>query len=675
MDADAVATTPPTTDLPRETLEFFNGDDLRARVFHDKYAVRSTSGTVLEKTPREMWRRVAREIAVVEPDEPRRTQWAEEFFWLLSDFRFIPGGRIMHAAGQNAFGRKAIPINCFVIPIKADSLEAIYECAKEMAITYSRGGGVGTDVSILRPAGAEVHNAARVSTGAVSFMETFSLVTGTIGMEGRRGALMLTIRDDHPDVLAFCRIKRDLKSVRYANISVLVSDAFMHAVEQDDDWRLHYDNPEAGVHVERTIKARELWNEMVTGARDWAEPGCLFIDAARRRGTTEYGTMRVLTTNPCGEQFLDPYNNCCLGSLNVLTFVRKPFAQLPTEQNVDWSQLRRSVRAGIRFLDDVVTYADPLFPLDTQRDAARRTRRVGLGVTGLGDMLIALRLRYDTEDAIEFAGRLMEFIKLESYRASLDLAKEKGSFPAFQAEEHLAQEVLREFPSDLREQITEHGLRNAATMTVPPVGSGAALAGVTSGIEPMFALAYLRRSESLSQERFWVLHPLAVRYWEEFVQKPMPVDSDGFVEAARSELPAFFVTAHEIDPMQRVRIQASISRHVDNAVSSTINLPKQTTVEQVGQLYFEAWRQGLKGVTCYREGSREGILITVQEAKSGSVESPSTTPEPSRATSPRPRPKVTRGRTERVETPRGRIYVVVNEDELGVCEVFVHSFD
>ncbi|MBI2973148.1 MAG: hypothetical protein HYY39_05085, partial [Armatimonadetes bacterium] len=369
--------------------------------------------------------------------------------------------------------------------------------------------------------------------------------------------------------------------------------------------------------------------------------------------------------------------NCCLGSLNLLTFVQQPFAQLPIEQNVDWAQLRRAVRAGIRFLDDVVAYADPLFPLEAQRNAARRTRRVGLGVTGLGDMLIALRLRYDTEEAIGFAGRLMEFIKIESYRASVDLAREKGSFSAFEAEPHLAQEFLHELPSDLREQIARSGLRNAATMTVPPVGSGAALAGVTSGIEPMFALAYLRRSESLSQERFWVLHPLAVRYWKEFVQKPMPTDTDRFVEEAHAELPDFFVTAHEMDPLRRVRMQAAISKHVDNAVSSTINLPRDTTVEQVGQLYFEAWRYGLKGVTIYREGSREGILITVQEAKSASfTASQPTTPQTQRrVTSPRPRPKVTAGRTERVETPRGRIYVVVNEDERGVCEVFVHSFD
>jgi ribonucleoside-diphosphate reductase alpha chain len=602
---------PVTLPLPAETLAAFDGDDLRARIFWEKYALRGPDGAPTEFTPDHMWDRIAREVASVEPDRARCERWQSEFRWLLHDFRMLPGGRIMHAVGQADVGRKAVPINCFVLPLKEDSLAAIYDLCKEMAITYSRGGGVGIDISPLRPKGAVVHNAANVATGAVSFMETFSHVTGTVGQAGRRGALMITIRDDHPDILDFCRIKRDRARVRYANVSVLVSDAFMRAVEADGAWRLHFENPDAGVRVERSIRARELWDLLITGAHDWAEPGCLFIDTARRRGTTEYGAMNVLTTNPCGEQWLDAYNSCCLSSVNLLPFVKAPFADREPEANIAWDELRRAVRAGIRFLDDVVTYADRHFPLEAQREAARRTRRVGLGITGLGDMLVALGLKYDTDQAIAFAGRVMEVIKLEAYRASTDIADEKGPFPAFDAGEHLAQEFFQDFPEDLTARIRTVGLRNAALLTVPPVGSGSALAGVTSGIEPIFALTYIRRSESLSQGYFRVIHPLALSYFR--ARGRETPDASAIDEAGsvlRELLPATFVTAHEIDPIQRVTMQAAIARHIDNAVSSTINLPREVSVETVGQIYRRAWESGCKGITVYREGSREGVLFT-----------------------------------------------------------------
>jgi ribonucleoside-diphosphate reductase alpha chain len=965
-------------DLHPETLRAFDGDELRARVFAEKYALRDSSGQLLETTPEQMWDRVARGIASVEPDPERRALWEKRFRWLLDGFRFVPGGRILHAVGRVEAGIKAVPINCFVIPILDDTIDAIYNCAREMALTYARGGGCGTDISILRPKGAPVRNAARTSSGAVSFMETFSLVTGTIGMEGRRGALMITIEDSHPDVLDFCRVKRNLTSVRYANISVRISDAFMRAVEADGPWTLRYHNERDGIRVERTIRARELWNELVEGAARWAEPGCIFWDTMKRFSTTEYNGMGVVTTNPCvtgdtrvatsegliriddlaarrqlpsavldsrvsaapgviarawktgrkpvvrvitregyelratpdhriltanrgwvpagqlrrgdllllqdrpggfgtrgtyelglilgwlvadgcagseravlhfyadkralapvfqeavaasirtsprypapsivtipsrnvaiiestrllqsllaegfdpldkhripeviwqgtadtvrgflqalftadgtvlnctdarrsvrlsstslpflqdvqrlllnfgvasriyrnrrpagryplpdgrggareypcdpihelviardniarfashigfipgsgkdarlrellslyhrgpyrerftaamlrtvpdgeedvydlqevtthtfiangitvhncSEQGLDPYNNCCLGSLNLLAFVRQPFSQTPPEENVDWEQLRTAVRYAVRFLDNVQTYAGPLFPLPQQREKSETTRRVGLGITALGDMLVALGLRYDSDEAIAFTERLMERIKLEAYRASVDLAREKGPFPLFDPYRHLSQEFFRTFPPDLMDSIRAHGLRNAAVMTVPPVGSGAALAGVSSGIEPLFQLYYIRRSESLSQEYFHVLHPLAARY-----ARQHGIDLSGLHSAEdpaaylRDRLPPQFVTAHEIDWRKRVQMQAAIQRHVDNAISSTINLPRGTPPETVGDLYREAWKAGLKGVTVYVEGSREGVLITPEEAR------------------------------------------------------------
>ena len=277
-----------------ETLEFFKGDALRARVFHDKYALRDPDGTVLERTPVAMWQRIARGLAGVEPTEAGRERYAREFYWLLDGFRFIPGGRIMHAIGNQ---KRVTALNCYVIPIKEDNIEAIFEWTKQAARTYSLGGGVGADISVLRPEGAPVNNAARTSTGSTSFMELMSLTTGTIGQSGRRGALMITIADNHPDVLAFTKIKRNKDKVRYANISVRISDAFMSAVENDGDWTLSFDNDR--VHVARTVKAREIWRELIYGARNHAEPGVIFWDSMTRWSTSEYNGMNITTTNPC----------------------------------------------------------------------------------------------------------------------------------------------------------------------------------------------------------------------------------------------------------------------------------------------------------------------------------------------------------------------------------------
>jgi ribonucleoside-diphosphate reductase alpha chain len=602
-----VGQTATTHDIPRKTLEELDGDELRARVFIDKYALRGPNGELLESAPSQMWDRVAREIASVEPDPERREHWCREFRWLLDGFRFIPGGRILHGAGNPS---KVTLLNCYFTAIRDDSIEEIFDAAKRMARTYSRGGGIGTDVTILRPRGAPVHNAARHSTGAVSFMELFSLTTGTIGQSGRRGALMISIADHHPDVLDFCRVKRDLKSVRYANISVRVGDAFMRAVESDGPWTLWFENAITG-RIERTIRARDLWDELITGAHGWAEPGVIFWDRVISWGTSNYGGMTPQGTNPCSEVPLEDGGACDLGSLNLSQFVLDPFTP---NARVDYEALRRAVHAAVRFLDNVLTYNQGRHPLPEQEEAALRGRRIGLGITGLGDMLIMLGLRYDSDRAIEFAGRLQETIKLEAYRASVDLAREKGPFPAFDPDKHLAQPFFSTFPEELLEEIRRHGLRNVSLLTVPPVGSGSALAGCTSGIEPVFALSYVRRSESLSKERFHVLHPLVARYAAIHGIDLGGVDLlDDPHDYLASKLPHYFVTAHEIDPVKRVEMQAALQAHICQSISSTINLPRTATKETVARVYLHAWRAGLKGVTVYREGSREGVLITPEE--------------------------------------------------------------
>jgi len=593
----------------QEALRWFGGDDLRARVFLEKYALRAEDGTVLEPTPPLMWDRVAREIASVEPDPERREHWQREFRWLLDRFRFLPGGRIMHGAGNPS---KITLLNCYFCAIRGDSIEAIYDAAYRAARTYSRGGGVGIDITPLRPRGAPVHNAAKTSTGAVSFMELFSVTTGLIGQAGRRGALMITIADHHPDVLDFCRIKRDLTSVRYANISVRLSDAFMRAVENDAPWVLWFEGPEVG-RIERTVRAREIWKELVEGARDWAEPGCLFWDRVIWWGTSNYGGMTPMGTNPCSEVPLEDGGACDLGSINLSRFVLDPFTP---RARVDLDSLRRAVRAGVRFLDNVLTYNEGKHPLPEQEEAARRGRRIGLGITGLGDALIMLGLRYDSDEAIRTAEQLQETIKLEAYRASIELAQEKGPFPAFDPDKHLSQAFFSTFPAQLLEEIHRHGLRNVSLLTIPPVGSGSALAGCTNGLEPIFALHYVRRSESLTREYYTVLHPLVAEY-----ARVHGLDLRGLQDASdphdylRSRLPAHFVTAHEIDPIKRVDMQAALQRHIDQSISSTVNLPREATAETVERVYFHAWRAGLKGISVYREGSREGVLLTPEEAK------------------------------------------------------------
>jgi ribonucleoside-diphosphate reductase alpha chain len=628
--------------LPEETLAAFGGDELRARVFYEKYALRDAEGKQTEKRPEDMWRRVARELASPEKDEEKRKEWASKFYWLLEDWRFVPGGRILFGAGQT---RKSTLLNCYFFKIREDSIEAIFDWCKEAARTYSFGGGVGTDISVLRPRGAPVNNSAIYSSGAVSFMELLSTTTGTIGQAGRRGALMITIRVDHPDVLDFINVKRDLKRVNYANISVKISDDFMRAVETDGDVLLHFKNER--VEVNRTVRAGDVWKSLVKGAWQSAEPGVLFWDTIKRDSTTEYNGMEVQGVNPCSEQTLESYGCCCLGSVNLSVFVRDPFTE---RASIDWDSLTRAAQFGVRFLDNVLDYNAERHPIPQQKEASLHSRRIGVGITGLGDMLIKLGLKYDDDSTIEFVDHLFERIKNVFYDYSTELAKEKGSFPAFDAEKHLAQPFISRLDGKVKEKIRTQGVRNAAVTTIPPVGSGSILAGTSSGVEPVFALFYTRRSKSLSEGEFKVFHPLVREYMA--------------ATGARDErqLPTYFVTAYQIRPEMRVKMQATIQKHIDTAISSTVNLPEDITPEEVERIYMLAWRMGCKGITVYREGSREGILETEKAAKKVEAPKPVVAFE---------RPKVMEGRTLKLKLPQGSIYLTANLVEGEIKEVFV----
>lgn len=614
---------------------------MRARVFFEKYALRDLTGKHVEKTPDEMWRRVATELASVELNDEKRKEWASKFYWLLEDYRFVPGGRILFGAGQP---RKSTLLNCYFFEIREDSIEAIFDFCKESARTYSFGGGVGTDISVLRPRGSPVNNSAIYSSGAVSFMELLSTTTGTIGQAGRRGAQMITIRVDHPDVLDFINVKRDLKKVNYANISVKITDEFMRAVENDEDFVLHFKNEK--VDFKRTVRARQVWKELIRGAWESDEPGVLFWDTLKRESTTEYGNMEVRGVNPCSEQTLENYGCCCLGSVNLSAFVKEPFTD---HSSIDWESLVGAAQFAVRFLDNVLDYNAERHPLPEQRRASMWSRRIGVGITGLGDMLIKLGLKYDEEATIEFVDKLFERIKNVIYDYSTELAVEKGPFPAFDAEKHLAQSFIRRLDPAVREKIKTQGIRNAAITTIPPVGSGSILAGSSSGVEPVFALSYTRRSKSLSEGEFKVFHPLVKEY----------TGSNKMSEL--DQLPSYFVTSHQIKPEMRVKMQATIQKHIDTAISSTVNLPEEITQEEVGKIFFSAWKLGCKGITVYREGSREGILET---EKVGRKEQRATPAEFDR-------PRVMVGNTIKFKLPQGGLYVTANIEADRIEEVFV----
>jgi len=662
-------------DIPEETINAFSGDELRARVFYEKYALRDERGKIVEKNPDEMWRRVAIEIASPEKTQKLRKEWEEKFYWLLSDFKFIPGGRILFGAGQK---RRATLLNCYFMPIKEDSIESIFEWCKEAARTYSFGGGVGTDISNLRPKGSPVNNSAIYSTGAVSFMELMSTTTGTIGQAGRRGALMITIGVDHPDVLDFIDIKNDparLK-VKFANISVRVTDEFMKAVEEDKDFELRFENEKVKFH--RKIRARDLWKKLVKSAWASAEPGVVFWDAVKKFSPTEYNGMEIHGFNPCSEQALEDYGNCCLGNVNLSLFVKDEFTD---RASIDWENLELALRFSVRFLDDVLDYNFEKHPLKAQKEASQRSRRIGVGFTGFGDMLAKLNLKFDTPEAVEFADKMFEYIKNIVYEASSDFAAEKGSFPAFDLDTHLSRPFITTLDGRAIEKIKTQGLRNACILTVPPVGSGSILAATTSGIEPIFALSYFRRSKSLSQEEFKVYHPLVGEYMKRFGLKD------------EKELPSIFVTSHEIKPEMRVRMQAAIQKHIDSCISSTVNLPTDITLEEVEKIYFLSWKHGCKSITVYREGSREGILVTEEAWKKTNEKEVSTrdegmhhpqypisslhpTPSESEEThmpeiKPLKRPHYLEGFTEVIKTGYGNLYVTVNTYQGRPFEVFV----
>ena len=613
---------------------YYKEDDLGRSVLEMKYLAPG------EKNPWELWKRQAKALASVEKTPELQDKWEAAFFEALKNFKFVPGGRIMHGAGREDITTTLN--NCYVVGIKDDSIKSIYDCVIQEAMTYKYGGGCGHDLSVLRPGGDEILGTGGNSCGPVGFMNLFSENTNTIAQHGRRGANMQTLRVDHPDIEKFIEIKTgDVDMVKYSNISVLLTDDFMDAVQSDSDFDLHW-----GGKTYSTVKARDLWMKIIEHAHASAEPGLLFWDTMTKYHNAEYCSPLV-STNPCAEQPL-PDGGCCnLGALNLERFVDQ-------DGNFDFDGFKQTTAIGARFLDNVIDYNLDRHALEEQKQNAMNDRRVGLGILGLGDMLVKMGIKYDSDEALETIGKIMEIHRDTAYETSAELAKEKGQFPNFDWDGYSQSLFVQDLPKKLQKKIKDNGIRNCTLTTVAPTGSGAIVARVTSGVEPIFATSYQRKvkkNDSLGKEfdTFTVYHPV--------VQEMFGTDEN---------LPEYVVTAHNVDPYFRVKMQGVVQKYIDSSISSTVNLAEETTVDTVADIYMTAYKTDLKGITVYREGSREGILITDDKSSENKEEAS----QDAEMKTARNRPSTTQGKTRRMRTGDGTLYVTVNEDENGLCEVF-----
>ncbi len=734
-------------ELPLHPGDYLGGNELATNIFEKKYYLKDLNNKLIEKRPEAVYSRLAAFMAAVEATPEKQQEWVGRFYRALYEGQFVPGGRVIAGAGD--LYRLKTLANCFVSLISEDNIEAIYQSAYECARTYSYGGGIGVDISVLRPKGSVVHNAADTSTGSVSFMELFSLTTGLIGQSGRRGALMLTIDIKHPDSPHFINVKkvpnwvtnqvveqckwsgqfnesqlrhierqvRENTQVRFANISLKVSDEFMLAVEEQNkygqdkllvylkdknvsglgimhggavhysygipskpiekyrllrsfnnigelnsflaergasqlaerdfadvtkrdmfgdivihdntsefdlavkqagDFMLYYNSRETN-EIKRLVKARTVWNAFIEGNYRTAEPGLIFWSTMTKYSPSNYVGRPIASTNPCGEVPLEDGGACNLASVNLSRFVKNGYTP---KAEIDWESLKEVTSLTVRFLDNVVTWNELLNPLEKQRKAAYETRRLGLGVMGIADMLNQLGLGYDSEQAMAVMEDVARLFANTAYQASASLAEEKSPSPIFDYQPYSRGAFFHEMlTSDTKELIRTKGLRNIAILSIAPTGTISNIVlgyklgdknfiGVSGGIEPIFALYYTRRSESFGNQIFKVFHSTVDAYIQlkglnEEAQKCQTV------EALHSLLPAhFFMTAHRIDPSKRVVMQGLWQRYIDHSISSTVNLAEDIEPETISNIYLDAWKHGLKGITIYREGSRYPILST-----------------------------------------------------------------
>ena len=639
---------------------------IREQVFLDRYSLKDEKGKPVEKTPEAMWKRVAAGVAAVEKKADRK-YWEKKFSEAMNDFKLVPGGRILSGAGT---GYKVTFYNCFVIPSPKDSRDGILDTLKQMVEIMARGGGVGINLSSLRPRGARVRKVNGFSSGPCNWAELFSVATKDIIQQGgtRRGALMLMLWDWHPDIEEFITVKRDLSRINGANLSVCVSDKFMEAVKKDADWDLvfpdiadrEYDTKWDGyldnwlklgkkVKVHKTVKARKIWDLISEAAWASAEPGLVFMERYNKWNNNWYFN-NINCVNPCGEEGLPAWGVCNLTSINLSALVR--------DGKIDYQELAEIAQVGVRFQDDIIDADSYVFPQieETQKNGERR---IGLGTMGLGDALIKMKIRYGSPLSIRVIDKIYSTIRNAAYEASVEIAKEKGSFPKFDAKKYLKGYFIKQLPEAIKAKIKKWGIRNSVLLQQAPTGSTSLLAGVTSGIEPVYEFSFIRR-DRLGEHRLF--HPLFDQWKKEHPNDPIP---------------DYFVSANDLIPEDHVKVQAAIQKYVDASISKTVNAPNSHTVEDVRKLYRMAYELGCKGITYMRDGSRPGVLERVTDKKAEtSVTAPDSnsiigngkhTPEIT------PRPMVVKGATYQIDTPVGAAFVTINTDMANEpLEIFIN---
>ena len=524
----------------------------------------------------------------------------EEIARYIREKKFLFGGRILSNRGLDKEGRKVTYSNCYVVDPPEDNIESIFDCAKKLARTYSYGGGCGVDISKLSPRGARINNAAKETSGSVSFMELYSLVTALIGQNGRRGALMISIDCSHPDVEEFIDLKTDLEKVTKANISVRIHEDFMEAVKKNEDYLLHYTREATGQVIEKQVNARDLFRKIAETNWDYAEPGALFWDRIEGwnllSNTKEFSYAGV---NPCAEEPLPAGGSCLLGSINLSAFVTDPFTD---HAQFDFEGLKHCVEVSVGALNEVLEEGLPLHPLEEQQESVAKWRQIGLGIMGLADCLIKLGLAYGEEDAVVMCDKIGFAMADSAIAASAKLAKEKGAYPACEIDEVMSTPYfLANTTEKTRELVKKYGLRNSQLLTIAPTGTLSTMLGISGGIEPVYANYYERKTESLhGTDVYYKVYTKIV----ETYMKQFGIKSD-------AELPDYFVTAMTLDYRQRIDMQSIWQQHIDASISSTVNVPNGFTVEETEGLYMYAYEKGLKGITIFRDGcKRIGILNT-----------------------------------------------------------------
>ncbi|MCY4303897.1 MAG: adenosylcobalamin-dependent ribonucleoside-diphosphate reductase [Aestuariivita sp.] len=632
------------------------------QIWDMKYRLKNPNGTAVDVTVEDTWRRIARALAQCENDS---LKWEEAFYNALKDFQFLPAGRIISGAGT---GRNVTLFNCFVMGTIEDSMSGIFQALREAALTMQQGGGIGYDFSTIRPKGADVKGVAADASGPLSFMDVWDAMCRTIMSAGsRRGAMMATMRCDHPDIEEFITAKSVSARLRMFNVSVLITNAFMDAVKNDASWSLIFEDK-----VYRTVKARDLWNKIMRSTYDYAEPGVIFIDRINIANNLRY-VETIAATNPCGEQPLPPYGACLLGSINLAKLVSNPFKD-NAEINIEY--LKSLVATAVRMMDNVVEVSK--FPLSEQEKEAKAKRRIGLGVTGLADALLMMGLRYGSDAAAEQTESWLKCIANAAYLASSILAREKGTFQLYDAEEFLGSETIKTMDSEVVQSIRLHGIRNALLTSIAPTGTISLYSGnVSSGIEPVFAYAYKRK----------VLQNDGSHTEEEVVDYAVKLWREKFGDR---ELPSHFVNAQTLEPIDHVKMQAAAQKWIDSSISKTINCPADINFDKFKDVYMAAWDTGCKGCTTYRPNDVTGSVLSVSDSDTKKEELPevvaSGEDEPFRPhgdvvymSEPLGRPDTLSGSTYKVKWPNSEhaLYITVNDviqgDSRRPFEVFINS--